>query len=138
MVEVGIAQLVRAAAGVKAILGDPARMYPVLIPESPVYPLATYQLISDMADYTLDGSAGIEVKRIQIDTWSGGEVSASYLDAKNAAEAIRNVLEGYSGQLPEGTYVAGVFVAQMQDLYEQDARAYRVLTDYKICYYPPA
>jgi hypothetical protein len=137
MLEVGIQNLVAANAGVQALLGDPARFYPVLLPEDPDWPCASYQLISDVPDYLLRG-VGIEVRRLQVDSWSGGPVSASYLAVKNIDAAIRAVLEGFSGELPDETRVAGIFVINSHDGYEQDARAYRTTTDYRIHFYPAA
>jgi hypothetical protein len=138
MLEIGIAQLVLGssakALAVQAIIGT--RFYPVTLPEDPLYPCASYQLISDVPDYLLKGQQGIEVKRIQVDTWSGGATNASYLDAKNAQGALRALLEGYVGLLSDGTRIAGVFVHDAVDLFEQDARAYRTRTDYLIHFYP--
>lgn len=136
MLEVGIQNLVAADSGVQALIGSPARLYPVALPEDPTYPCASYQVISDIPDYTLDKASNIEVKRIQIDAWSGGTVNASYLAAKNVQAAIRAVLELFYGALPDGTRVAGIFVANSTDLYEQDARAYRTTTDYMVHFYP--
>lgn len=137
MLEQGFYQRVVADSGVQAVIGNPARFYPVLLPESPTYPCASYQVISDVPDYTLDGGQGMNQKRIQVDTWSGGASSASYMDAKNAQAAIRAALETFRGQLPDGTWVAGILVANAKDEYEQDARAYRTTTDFMV-FYPAA
>lgn len=136
MLEVGIQNLVVANAGVQALLGNPARFYPVVVPENPDYPCATYQVISDAPAYLLDGSQSIEVKRIQIDTWSGGPTAATYSSVKAVQAAIRAVLEGFTGQLSDGTVVAVILVANSTDLYEQDARSYRTTTDYLVHFYP--
>lgn len=136
MLEVGIAQLVSAAPGVQALIGSPARFYPVRLPDSPLFPCASYQLISAVPEYLLDGSQSIEIRRLQIDTWSGGETKASYLDAKNVQAAIRAILEGYSGELPDGTRIAAIFVANATDIFEQDALAYRAMTEYMVHFYP--
>lgn len=135
MLEVGIQNLVVADTGVQAILGTPARLYPVVLPDDPTYPCATYQLISDVPAYTLSPGSNIEVKRLQIDTWSGGPNGGSYMDAKSAAAAIRAVLELFSGQLPDGTLVAAIFVENSTDIFEQDARAYRTTTDFMVHFY---
>ena len=136
MVELGIYQRVAADSGVRAIIGNPARLYPVVLPESPTYPCATYQVISDVPAYVLVGAPPLKVMRIQVDTWSGGPENASYLDAKNAQVAIRAALDRFVGTLPDGTKVAGIFVANAHDEYGQDGRAYRTITDYIVNYYP--
>jgi len=137
LLEQGFYARVAANSGVQAIIGNPARFYPVILPESPTYPCASYQVISDVPEYTLDLTAGVSQKRIQVDTWSGGPDAASYLDAKNAQAAIRAALEGFRGQLPDGTWVTGILVANAKDEYEQDARAYRTSTDFLV-FYPAA
>jgi hypothetical protein len=136
MLEAGLSQLVAAAAGVQALIGSPARLYPVLVPENATFPCATYQVISTVPGYTHSGANPIEKRRVQFDTWSGGASNANYADVKNLQAAIRAVLEGFQGTLPDGTLVAGIFVAHAADLYEQDARAYRTTTDYMVHFYP--
>jgi len=136
MLEVGIQNLIAANSAVQALIGNPARLYPVELPENPAWPCATYQVISDVPDYTLTPGNNLEVKRVQVDTWSGGPDNASYLAVKNIQAAIRAVLELFRGELPDGTIVAGIFVANSADLFEQDARAYRTTTDYLVHYYP--
>ncbi len=136
MLEAGIQQLVVADAGVQAIIGT--RFYPVLVPENPTYPCATYQTISNAPSYLLEGQPTLSSMRIQVDTWSGGTKDATYLAAKQAQEAISEVLDLFKGTLPDGTRVAGIFVVGSRDLYEQDARVYRTTTDYQIFVYPDA
>ena len=135
MIEIGIAQLVAAASGVQAVIGNPARFYPVLVPEDPTCPCASYQVISEVPNYLLNGSSDLNQIRLQIDTWSGGLQNASYLSAKQAQAAIRAVLESFTGTLPDGTRVAWIEVSSARDLYEQDARCYRTTTDYMIHFY---
>jgi hypothetical protein len=137
MIEVGIAQLIAANAAVQALIGSPARLYPVLVPEDPTYPCASYQLISEVPRYLIDGSSAMNQIRFQIDTWSGGLQNASYLTAKAVQAAIRAVLEGFTGLLSDGSHVAWIEVVSARDLYEQNARCYRTSTDYMI-YFNPA
>ncbi len=134
MLESGLHDLVVGAAGVQAVIGD--RFYPVVLPEDVAYPCASYHVISDTPSYTLAGDSTLASMRIQVDTWSGGASNASYAAAKAAQAAIRAVLDLYRGQLSDGTRVAGIFVANALDLYEQDARCYRTSTDYIVNYYP--
>jgi hypothetical protein len=142
MLEAGIQELVVADAGVQALIGT--RFYPVILPENigtpngPPFPAASFQVINDVPDYILSGVSPLEVKRLQVDTWSGGPDQASYASVRNVQAAIRAVLEGYKGTLPDGTAVAGIFVANARDLFEQDPRAYRTTTDYMIHFYPAA
>jgi hypothetical protein len=146
VLESGIQQLVVADAGVQAVIA--ARLYPVLVPANVIYPCASFQIASDVPNYLLDGDQGLEQVRLQVDTWSGGLSNASYADVKAAQAAIRLVLAGraktatesfvpcFKGVLPGGTIVAGIFVVNAIDTYEQDARSYRTTTDYKVAFYP--
>jgi hypothetical protein len=134
VLEAGIHQLVTADPGVQAVIGD--RFYPVVMIENTIYPCASYQVISDVPEYALDRSPGVEAIRLQVDTWSGGASNANYSDVKAAQAAIRKVLDLYSGLLPEGTRVAAIFVATASDTFEQDARCYRTTTDYMVHFYP--
>lgn len=137
MLEVGLAQLVSQAATVQGLIGNPARHYPVVLPENPVFPCSSYQVLSMTPEYLLNAAKPtLSQARIQVDTWSGGPTSGTYVAAKQVQAAIRKVLELFTGALPDGTLVAAIFVANAVDLYEQDARCYRTSTDYIVNYYP--
>jgi hypothetical protein len=136
MLEAGIQALVAANAAVQAIIGNPARFYPVVLPEDPTYPCASYQVISEVPVYRLNGNLSIYPVRLQVDTWSGGLENATYAAVKNMQAAIRAVLEGFKGTLSDGTKVAYIEVAGAADLFEQDARCYRTSTDFMIYVYP--
>lgn len=140
MLEKGIAELVitgssSAAIAVRAVIGT--RFYPLVPPESAEYPCATYEVISNPPDYTLDGGQGMNQMRLQIQYRDGGPEDASYADAKAAQAAMRTLLEGFRGQLPDGTWVAGILVQDERDHYAQDAREYLPSTDFMI-FYPSA
>ena len=132
MIESGLYSLITANAGFVALAAD--RLYPLVLPDSltastTLPPSATYQVISSITDYTNDGSTGCTKARIQFDC-----LASDYADAKNLTDAIRLVLDGYAGILPDGTPVAGTWVINVTDSYSQDTRLYRVSTDYRIVY----
>ncbi len=134
MIEPGIQQRVAQDATVQGLIG--ARFYPVVIPENPTYPCASYQVITNTPDYYLEGGRSIEQIRLQVDTWSGGTTGASYASAKAVQAAIRAVLDQFRGALPGGTQVAGIFVANASDGFLEDGRSFRTTTDYLIHFYP--
>jgi hypothetical protein len=144
VIELGIYQLVTAgqsaaALAIQALIGT--NFFPTVLPEDPTYPCASYQLIDDRAEYLLDGSTGIEVKRLQVDAWSGGTTNASFLAAKNTAQAIRALLSPkagppFSGRLPDGTFVNAILLLTARDEYEQDARAYRSRLEFRVFFNP--
>jgi hypothetical protein len=136
MLEAGIQALVGANAAVQALIGNPVRFYPVVLPEDPTYPCASYQVISETPQDLLSGELSIYPIRLQVDSWSGGTLNATYAAAKAVQAAIRAVMESFSGALPDGTRVAYIHVVNANDLFEQDARCYRTSTDFMIYIYP--
>src|SRR5579871_220706 len=110
-VEAGFAQKVMATAGVQAVLGNPARFYPVVEPEDAMYPCAIYRVISDPRAVTLPAKVAHATMRIQVDAKSGGASNASYAAAKSAQLAIRTALELFAGLFPDGSKITGVLVA---------------------------
>ena len=103
------------------------RIEPVRLPNDPSLPTLTYQVISTTPDATLDGPSGFMEKRIQFSSW--GEC---YGDAKALDEALRTVLDGFSGLQPDGTLIFNVMLDTAADLYEPDSKLYHVSTDYKV------
>jgi len=138
VIEQGIAEFVAASSAIQALIGNPARFYPVLLPENVTYPCASYQVVSEVPNYLLSGESPMNQIRLQVDTWSGGASSATYAAAKAVQAAIRALLEGFSGPLPDGTNVAVILVSGSRDLYESDARCYRTTTDYMVQFYTGA
>ena len=136
MIEDGLHQLMAADAGVTAIAGD--RIYPVNLPETMLNPdttvpaAATYQVITQVPDYTLDGPDGMVLARIQIDTWA-----TTYAAAKALARALRVVLDGFAGPLPDdaATEVQNIWRENAaRDDFDRNARLYRVSADYRVIY----
>ena len=126
--EAGIQQLVTAAPAVSALIGS--RLYPLLLPDAPVYPAATYQVISCVEEQTLDGPTGIFTARVQVDAWS-----PSYSETKATAAAIRGVLDGFDGTLADGTRVANMWLCDSPaDAFTPEARLYRTQQDFKLIY----
>lgn len=125
MLEPGLVALLNADSTVTSLCG--ARIYPLLLPDSPVLPSVTYQTISSVPQYTNDGATGFTINRVQIDVWGSG-----YLSVKTLSEAIRSVLEDYTGVLSDGTPVLNIMQANVTDLYESQAYLYRVRTDWLV------
>lgn len=100
---------------------------PILLPDTPLLPAATYQRISTVTLNTMTSNVALTQVRMQFDTWA-----KSYADARSLASAIISVLEGYSGTLPNGVYIANVALDSQIDLYESTARLYRNSVDFLI------
>lgn len=123
MIEDGLYSLLSSNADVAALCGT--RIYPLILPADPVLPCITYQRISTVPQYTMDGPTGFITARVQIDLWAD-----SYSSAKALASAVQAVLDGFTGTLSNGVLVLDIRIDGALDAYEKDARLYREQTDF--------
>ena len=121
--EAGLHALLQADASLSSLVGN--RIHPLVLPEDCVKPAVVYQRISTVPTITMDGPADLTTCRLQFDCYG-----THYNDVKACADAVSHVLEGYTGTLPDGTYVFDIELDGMQDRYESEARLYRVSADY--------
>jgi hypothetical protein len=107
---------------ITALIGTVATsIRPIPAPEDLIsYPVITYQTVSYIADYTVQGHSGWAQKRIVYNCWA-----ASYLLSKQIQEALRLILSGYEGILTDGTQVFLIQIADGEDFFESDSRLYR-------------
>lgn len=110
--------------------GSAVRVYPLMLPQTPTFPALTYQRISGVRDRHQRGPSGTSFARIQCDAWAPATQAdgSGYMRAKNLADAVRKAVDGYAGAM------SSVFVQQVQvegdrDIYESDAKLYRVSFD---------
>jgi hypothetical protein len=129
VIEAGIVTLILGDTGIAALIGT--RLYAVLVPEITVYPCLSYQVVSSVSQYTVDGKE-FGQKRIQFDCWA-----SFYTDAENLKQALRNVLTAYKGTLSDGTRVLGTFREIEIDFFEANSGVsgnpgvYRRLCEYQ-------
>lgn len=120
------------AAGVTAIVGsNPARIYPMVIPETPTMPCISYQVIDSDRVQSVNTDPGIANVRIQVTCWA-----KTYADVKSLAEQVRLALERY-GSWPSGLAVDGVTVYDIKigseaDSFEPTLMVYAQATDYTV------
>lgn len=127
MLESGLQQLLTADPDVFALVGT--RVYPLLWPDIPTFPLVTFQLISTVADNVLSGPLSVTTCRVQFDAWA-----KSYAEVKTLAVAVIAALEGYQGTLPTGTEMLNVTLDSSFDLYDDPSASYRVSTDLMVTF----
>lgn len=134
MIEDGLVALITSDTRFSTIAAD--RLFPVVLPETLLDPTtpaptsATYQVISSIPDRTLDGPTSMVTARVQIDTWA-----QAYGDAKALAKAVKDILDAYTGTLPDGTHVDDAWRDNTgTDGFDPDSRLYRVQADYKLIY----
>lgn len=125
MLEASLQQIIATSTDFNALAGT--RLYPVLLPEDPALPAATYQRIFTTPLYALDGRVNFTEVRIQFDTWAN-----DYGQAKQLMVAINAAIDNFSGKLSDGTQVFGIQLDTCNDLYEDAARIYRCSADYLI------
>jgi hypothetical protein len=124
LLEQGLVTLLTETSGVTELVGD--RIYPVQgPPDNPTYPFITYLVASGNSDYGLDGTEA-RMKRIQFDSWS-----LSSLTNLQILTALRNVLTGFVGTLPDGTRV--LFAARLNEMsdFDNDTKSYRSICEYE-------
>jgi hypothetical protein len=127
MIESGLHALITADSRFAKLASD--RLYPLLLPEAAALPSATYQLISSVPEYTNDGPTRMVKARVQIDVWSD-----SYATCKTLTDALRVLLDGFTGTLPNGVAVSNIIRDNSSDYIEPVSRLYRVQTDWLVIY----
>lgn len=102
------------------------RVYPLKLPQKPTLPAVTYQRISGVRNYFMDGVATLAQPRFQVDSWA-----ATYSAAKDLAGKVRAALSGLT-ETVDTIKIYGVFLDSDNDLYDDDLEVYRVQADYFI------
>lgn len=128
--EYGLQQLLVADEGIAALLGT--RIYPLLLPDQPTFPSATYQRVSTVTIHGLSDNFSFTKCRLQIDTWD-----LTFPGARAVATAIAEVLEGYADTLSNGVAVRDVVLDSQIDLYDSAARLFRVSLDFIVLFSRP-
>jgi hypothetical protein len=112
-------------AGLKALVST--RIYPIIMPQNPTLPAVTYQKISGVVDYVMDGTS-IKRPRIQVDAWA-----KSYGAVRGVAEQVKAALDRYTGTMggTGGVEIIGTWIENETDLFEPDTGLYRVSLDFR-------
>lgn len=126
MIEVGLVALLQADADMAALVGT--RIYPVLLPpnqgQDGVYPALTYQLAGGKSDPSYDTS-GLITLRMQFDAWGD-----KYSDASITRKTLVQVLNGYRGALPDGTFLEDAQYIQPMDYFVDKLLLYRCAVEF--------
>lgn len=107
-----------ASGGVAALVS--ARVYPVLLPQTPTYPAVSYQRISNSGT---NGSTALRESRWQVNCWA-----ATYAGAVSLSEAVKAAMEEHTdvSQTPGIKYSR---VVNEFDDFDPDTEIYRVILD---------
>ncbi|TXH19320.1 MAG: DUF3168 domain-containing protein [Hyphomicrobiaceae bacterium] len=115
--------------GISAIVST--RVYPVRLPQNPVFPCVSFQVITEPRTYTMEGKDAPNVI-FQIDCWAKTHVGAHQL-----AEAVSASLSGFRGTMGTGgsaRYVSSCLQRNATDLFEPEVNDYRVSLDFSVWY----
>lgn len=104
------------------------RIYPDILPQKPTLPAVTYQKISTVRLYHMQGEDGLPAVRVQIDAWADTKS-----DAETIADQIRNYIGGFVGS-SGGTDFRGIFFDTERSLYESEPKIYRSSQDFIVWY----
>lgn len=106
-----------ATAGVLALLGDPPRIYPAIVPQEAPLPHGRYQRVFTERPKAFTASPGLSSATFQVDVWA-----TSHEQAKAIADAIRVALD-YWIDRPNGIH--GALVDNELDDFEEDREEFR-------------
>ena len=104
--------------------GDGARIYPLKLPQKPIYPAVTYQVISSPRHHDID----VSYPRIQYTTFAG-----TYSQAKELADLLRLHLQRLKGVL-SGMHIKQIQYINAVEFYQDDVGVYYTHEDFKIIY----
>ena len=119
-IEAAIRQYLLAQAAVTDLIAR--RLYPMILPQPPTLPAVTYSRVSRSTVRDLTGMA-YRVSRFQFSCWA-----EKYGDAKAVAQAVRQALEDYVGDMGEFRIMDSTSVNEI-DLSEPDTGLYHVPVD---------
>lgn len=127
LIEQAFYNVLAAHAGLSALVGP--RIYPLILPQNPILPAATYARVSGPAEYTGGASSQLVESRLQVSCWA-----PDYTTAKAVAAQVRAALSALGGTIggASGVYVAGSWIENEIDVYEPDARLYHVVVDVRM------
>lgn len=132
MIEAGLQKLIQADPAVKAIAKTGGFL--AQVPKDLTLPTWTMMVVSQTADYTLQGEQGPFFRRIQIDCY--GKTAA---EAMLLAKAIDDVINNFTGALSDedSTVVQSCLQSDLQDFPFDDAsRTFRRMIEYQVCFIP--
>jgi len=94
-----------------------SRVFPVLAPATAALPFAVYRRSSIRREQTLGGPSGLPIVNVEFQIYS-----TTYESARQAADAFRQVLDGYAGSL-DNVNVQNAALEQESDDFVQLAGA---------------
>jgi len=125
-----IRQLIVDNATAAAIVGQ--RVYPVILPQSAIYPAVKMHIVSSGGNNTKSGVSSEDTIMLQVSSFA-----FTYNDAQRSDDAIRAAIDYYRGTVLVGAVVHGLDLVEYigsVDLYEEEPKVFHRASDYKIRY----
>lgn len=88
MIIATVNEILGADGDVSAFVVD--RIYPEELPEAPTYPALVVTKVGGQGQYDMNGDAGLEFARVQVDVYARG-----YAEMEAIRTAVRRLLSGY-------------------------------------------
>lgn len=128
--EKAAARAIAADPAVAALLGE--RIWPVIAPQSASLPFATWRRTGVQRSQTLSGPMGMATVLLAVDVFS-----TTYEEARDIADRVRSVLDGWGGPVSEYVSVRNVSLDSESDGFVQLAGGdlppvYQVTQSYSI------
>lgn len=124
MIEKALYTRLSGYAGLSALVST--RIYPFIAQQKSARPYLTYQRVSTVRPSAMAVDIGIAQARFQIDAWGD-----TYDSVKSVSEQVRAALQRFSGTV-SAVDILDIYIDNEQDLFEDDAKIYRVSQDYTI------
>jgi Protein of unknown function (DUF3168) len=123
----GLFTLITSDPGVKAALNGKTSVYPNIAPDETSLPYIVYTQIARSVILTYQGVNRLQETRIQFSCYG-----ASYKTAKSLAGAVKNLLDGFTGLLGDGTILEHSMPVSEHDEVERELKAtvYGIHLDY--------
>jgi hypothetical protein len=140
-IDEAICTRLRDLASVRAVLGigSAQRVHPLVLPEKPVFPAATYDLANVDRVGHYEGASGLATSIYEFTTWA-----KTLSEARSAAEVLRRGLEAFQGTITSPTdastvYINGIFADPPGGGYDynDDLKVFGVIVTLHVAYNEP-
>ena len=143
MLSDGLRSLLLQTSAITAIIGTVAKraanpipgdspgsgIYWAMMPEKAPLPAIVLTTVAGAGTPSLDGADPLHTARVQLSCYG-----RTYSDAKALARAVRNLLEGYCGTLPDGTHVGDAILNIEADTFEEAPFTFHCPVDLEFWY----
>ena len=136
MIEYAICTKLAATAAVTAFIGTtPDRIHAMKLPQGAQLPAITYQVVSDVPEYDMEGEVGVSTMRVQIEchALASRRSPDPYEAARQLGEAVSTALSGFTGAIGSDT-VQSCFRLNSRVLHDDGTGIYRQQMDFSVGY----